>query len=275
MIISRQQSAASVLADCYAGGIDMNSGFVKTETTPAGLAVITFGHPAHNSLPSLLLDQLNEHIRSAAASPDITLILLQSAGDRTFCAGASFDELLALTDEETGEAFFSGFARVINAIRQSPILIIGRVQGKAVGGGVGLMAACDYCFASENAAVKLSEISINIGPFVIAPALQRKIGLSAFTTLALNPTTFFDAHWAQQHGLVHTVRPTTTEMDVAIGQFCEPLLSKSPEALTALKRTLWQGTEHWEVLLYDLAAISGRLALREESKQSLRKFKQR
>ncbi|MGV3762595.1 enoyl-CoA hydratase/isomerase family protein [Parapedobacter sp.] len=253
----------------------MEAGFVKTEIDPSGLATITFGHPAHNSLPSATLEQLNAHIQSAAANPTSRLILLKSAGDRTFCAGASFDELLALADENAGKAFFSGFARVINTIRQSPKIIICRVQGKAVGGGVGLMAACDYCFASENAAVKLSEISINIGPFVIAPALERKIGLSAFTTLSLNPTTFFDAYWAARHGLIHAVQPTVDEMDIAIGQFSEPLLNKNTEALTALKRTLWQGTDHWEVLLYDLAGISGRLALSEESKQSLRKFKQR
>jgi len=253
----------------------MNPRFVKTEAKANGLAVITFGHPAHNSLPSSLLELLSDHIHSAAAVPSTRLILLKSAGDRTFCAGASFDELLALTDEETGKAFFSGFARVINAIRQSPKLVICRAQGKAVGGGVGLMAACDYCFASESVAVKLSEISMNIGPFVIAPALKRKIGLSAFTMLSLNPTAFFDAYWAQQHGLIHAVQPTINEMDTAIERFCTPLLNKSQEALTALKRTLWHGTDHWEVLLYDLAATSGRLALTEESKRSLKEFKQR
>ncbi|WP_262246682.1 enoyl-CoA hydratase/isomerase family protein [Parapedobacter soli] len=253
----------------------MDTGFVKTETNDKGLAVITFGHPAHNSLPSPLLAQLSEHIRTAGAETAVKLILLQSAGDRTFCAGASFDELLALTDEKAGKAFFSGFAHVINAIRRSPKLIIGRAQGKAVGGGVGLMAACDYCFASENAAVKLSEISINIGPFVIAPALKRKIGLSAFTALSLNPTTFFDAQWAQQQGLIHSVQATVSEMDTAIEAFCDLLLNKNLEALTALKRTLWEGTDHWEILLHDLAAISGRLALSEESKQSLYEFKQR
>ena len=253
----------------------MDSGFVNTEANKEGLATITFSHPAHNSLPSPLLRELAEQIQSAAALPKIKLILLQSAGDRTFCAGASFDELLTLDNEAAGKAFFSGFAQVINAIRQSSKLVICRTQGKAVGGGVGLMAACDYCFATEFAAVKLSEISINIGPFVIAPALKRKMGLSAFTTLALNPTTFFDALWAKQHGLVHAVYPTTDDMDAAINQFCMPLLSKSVDALTALKQTLWQGTEHWGVLLYDLAAVSGRLALQKESKQALRDFKKR
>ncbi len=252
----------------------MDSGFVKTEITSQGLAVITFGHPTHNSLPSQLLQQLSEHIQ-AAAETAVKLILLQSDGDRTFCAGASFDELLALTDKEAGKAFFSGFAHVINAIRRSPKLVIGRAQGKAVGGGVGLMAACDYCFACESVAVKLSEISINIGPFVIAPALERKIGLSAFTTLSLNPSTFFDCHWAQRNGLVHSVQPTVAAMDKAIEQFCNPLLSTNPEALTALRRTLWQGTDHWEVSLYELAAISGSLALEEETQRALREFKSR
>ena len=250
----------------------MDTGFVKTEITTRGIAVITFGHPAHNSLPSHLLKQLAEHIQ-AASTPAVKLILLQSDGHRTFCAGASFDELLMLKDEETGKAFFSGFAQVINAIRKSPKLVIGRAQGKAIGGGVGLMAACDYCFACESVAVKLSEISINIGPFVIAPALERKMGLSAFTMLSLNPTTFFDANWAQRHGLVHDVKPTVDEMDRAITQFSDLLIDKGPEALTALKRTLWRGTDRWEVLLYELAAVSGRLALSDESKQSLRNFK--
>lgn len=253
----------------------MSTGFVKTETNSAGLAVITFGHPAHNSLPSDLLVELSDHIRSSGNDSATKLILLQSDGERTFCAGASFDELLAITNEEMGKAFFSGFADVINAIRKSPKLVIGRVQGKAVGGGVGLIAACDYCFATENAAVKLSEVSINIGPFVIAPALERKIGISALTALSLNPSVFFGAQWALQHNLIHSVESSVAEMDEAIQQFCNTLLNKNQQALSALKQTLWRGTEHWSKLLYDQAAISGRLALSKEAKQSLSEFKRR
>ncbi len=247
----------------------MESGFVKTDINADGLAVITFGHPTHNSLPSELLDQLSKQIHSAGNDPDTRLIVLQSAGEGTFCAGASFDELLAITDEEMGVKFFSGFADVINAIRISPKLVVCRAQGKAVGGGVGLIAACDYCFATENSAIKLSEVSINIGPFVIAPALERKIGVSAFTQLSLNPTHFFEARWALQRGLVQSVQPSIAEMDLAIQQFCEPLLTKNPEALTALKQTLWQGTTHWSELLYKQASISGRLALRPETRRLL------
>lgn len=255
--------------------IIMDPGFVKTEIKSDGLALITFGHPAHNSLPSGLLSAMSKQIHSAGNHSGTRLILLQSAGERTFCAGASFDELLAITDEEKGKAFFSGFADVINAIRTSPKLVIGRVQGKAVGGGVGLMAACDYCFAIAHAAVKLSEVSVNIGPFVIAPALERKIGISAFTELSLNPTRFFDAQWALQHGLVQSTQPTIADMDDAIRCFCESLLDKNPEALTALKHTLWRGTEHWEQLLYEQAAISGQLALSLETKKLLAEFKRK
>jgi len=251
----------------------MDQGFVKAEINDNGLAVITFGHPAHNSLPSGLLNELSKQIHAAGKHRNTRLILLQSSGERTFCAGASFDELLAITDEGAGTAFFSGFADVINAIRISPKLVIGRTQGKAVGGGVGLMAACDYCFATKQAAVKLSEVSLNIGPFVIAPALERKIGISAFTQLSLNPTRFFDPQWALQVGLIHSIQPTIPEMDRAIQQFCEPLLTKNLEALVALKQTLWQGTAHWEQLLYEQAAISGRLALSAETKQLLTEFK--
>lgn len=250
----------------------MDSGFVKTEIKDDGFAVITFGHPAHNSLPSELLNEMSKQIHAAGHHPNTRLILLQSAGERTFCAGASFDELLAITNEEMGTDFFSGFANVINTIRTSPKLVICRTQGKAVGGGVGLMAACDYCFATEHVAVKLSEVSINIGPFVIAPALERKIGISAFTQLSLNPTRFFDAKWAMQQGLIHSIQATIAEMDGAIRQFCEPLLTKNQEALTALKRTLWKDTTHWAELLYEQAAISGRLALSPETKQLLTEF---
>ncbi len=251
------------------------SGAVTTRVQPDGLAVVTFGHPAHNALPSGLLGQLAEQLREAGENPAVKLLLLKSDGDRTFCAGASFDELLAIADEASGHAFFSGFAAVINAIRESPKLTIGRVQGKAVGGGVGLIAACDYAFATAQAAVKLSEIGINIGPFVIAPAIERKIGVSALTQLSLNPGSFFDAAWCHQRGLLHEVEPTIDAMDGAIQRFCASLLGKSPDALSALKRTLWRGTDHWATLLHEQAAISGRLALSPETKKLLMEFKQR
>ncbi|SEN97575.1 methylglutaconyl-CoA hydratase [bacterium A37T11] len=244
--------------------------YVKTWSKD-GLTTITFYHPSHNALPSDILSSLAESLIKTGNDPACKLILLQSAGDSTFCAGANFDELLTIADEASGKVFFSGFAKVINAIRQVPQFVIGRVQGKAVGGGVGLAAACDYCFAVENAAVKLSELSIHLGPFVISPPLKRKIGLSAFTELSLNPTRFFEAQWAEKKGLFNQLFENYQLMDGAIGDFCQLLLEKNAGALFALKKDLWMGTEHWDTLLYEQAAISGRLVLTDECKTCLNK----
>lgn len=251
----------------------MEQGFVTSHTDPRGLTTITFGHPAHNALPSRLLAQLAGAVTEAGESSDTRLIILQSQGEGTFCAGANFDELLAITDEAMGKEFFSGFADVINAIRKAPRLVLGRVLGKAVGGGVGLIAACDYVFATEKAAVRLSEVSINIGPFVIAPAVERKVGISALTELTLNPGAFFDVQWAKRHDLFHTVKTDPAQLDEAIGEFCSRLLGKNPEALSELKRTLWHGTKHWDELLYKQAAISGKLACSPETKALLNSIK--
>lgn len=251
----------------------MDKGFVNTSTDHQGLTTITFGHPAHNALPSNLLALLAVEITRAGHDPKTRLILLRSEGEGTFCAGANFDELLAINNEDSGKRFFLGFADVINAMRKAPRLILGRVSGKAVGGGVGLIAACDYVFATEKAAVRLSEVSINIGPFVIAPAVERKIGISALTELTLNPGSFFDVQWAKRHDLFHTVKTDPQAMDQAIQEFCERIITKNPEALSELKRNLWHGTKHWDELLYKQAAISGKLACSPETKALLNRIK--
>ncbi len=237
------------------------------------LTTITFYHQLHNSLPSALLEELAGAIVQSGTNANCKLIVLQSAGEGTFCAGASFDELLTIQDETSGKAFFSGFAKVINAIREVPQLVIGRVQGKAIGGGVGLAAACDYCFATDRAAIKLSELSINIGPFVISPAVKRKMGLSAFTELSLNPTRFFEPNWAKRKGLFQQVSENASAMDEAITDFCRMLIDRNKDALFALKRDLWFGTGHWDTLLYEQASISGRLVLNDDAQKLLKEFK--
>ncbi|TWR25804.1 enoyl-CoA hydratase/isomerase family protein [Mucilaginibacter pallidiroseus] len=237
-----------------------------------GIATITFGHPAQNALPSHLLMQLSAAIEEAGSDTDTRVIIIQSAGERTFCAGASFNELLKIADEDTGTRFFSGFANVINACRKADKIIIAKVQGKAVGGGVGIAAAADYCFATEHAAVKLSELTIGIGPFVIAPAVQRKIGLPAFTQLSLQAGIFQSAEWAKENGLYNEVYEDATTMDDAIKQLAEQLANYNPEAITSLKRILWEGTEHWDTLLAERAAISGKLVLSEFTQKALRAF---
>ncbi len=250
----------------------MKQPFVKTLKT-SGIATITFYHPAHNSMPSSLLKDLEHAIISAGDDDEVKVIIFQSGGERTFCAGASFDELKAITNKEEGKEFFMGFARVILAMRACKKMIIGRVQGKAVGGGVGLASAADYCYATKHASVKLSELTIGIGPFVIAPSVQRRIGLNKLTELTLNATAFYDAEWAMENGLYAQVFETAILMDEAIKSFTEQLATYNPEALSAMKNALWEGTDHWPSLLEERAAMSGKLVLSTFTKETLAALK--
>lgn len=250
-------------------------GYVKSEIDEHGIACISFGHPSHNSFPSAQLKYLAATITEVSKSNKVRVILLKSDGDRTFCAGASLDELLTIETEAAGKTFFSAFAYVLNAIRLSKKLVVCQVQGKAIGGGVGLAATSDYCFATEYASVRLSELGLNIGPFVIGPAVERKMGLSAFTELMLNPNDYRDAKWAKDHGLYHEVYRDLGEMNEAVQGFCQRLASYSPAALNAIKEMLWYETQHWDYLLYERAAVSGKLALSKESQALLQSFKNR
>lgn len=237
------------------------------------IATIEFFHPAQNSLPGRLLSQLTSAIQEAGKSNDAHVIVLKSSGERTFCAGASFDELAAIEDFETGKRFFLGFANVINAMRKCPKLIIGRAQGKTVGGGVGLAAATDYCMASKWASIRLSELAVGIGPFVVGPAVERKIGLSAFSQLAVNATEWQTAAWAKEKGLFTEVFETTEQLDAYIEHFTQILVKSNPEAMYQLKKIFWQGTENWDQLLDERAAISGRLVLSDFTRNAIREFK--
>ena len=238
-----------------------------------GVAHVEFGHPAGNSFVLELLERLTREIDKLALKEEVSLVVLRSEGDRAFCAGASLQELLEVTDLEQGKHFFGGFAQVINAMRKCPKPIIGRIQGKAVGGGVGLAAACDYVHATVDAAIKLSELSIGIGPFVIAPALERKMGKAALAELALDPDHWKNAYWAQQKGLYARVHDSIPAMDRELDIHLGKLASYGKEALSALKKSLWEGTEHWDGLLMQRAETSGALVLLPHAKKALEKFK--
>ena len=166
------------------------------------IAYIEFSNPPHNALPSNLLAELSSLIQKLDFNPEVHALVLQSSGERTVCAGSSLEELLQIDNAEKGCNFFLGFANVINALRKTSKLTIGRVQGKSVGGGLGLIAATDYCFATAAAQVKLSELAIGIGPFVIEPAVSRKIGLTAMTQLTLNPQDFFQCKMGLRQGVI-------------------------------------------------------------------------
>lgn len=237
------------------------------------VATIEFGHPASNSFPSELLDRLTKSLNELSNNDNVHVIVLKSEGNRAFCAGASFDELVAISTLSEGKHFFSGFANVINAMRQCSKLIVGRVQGKAVGGGVGLISACDYALATEAASIKLSELTIGIGPFVIAPPIERKMGKAALSELTLAATEWKNAYWAKENGLYAKVFETTEELDRELDFFTNQLASYNPEALKQMKQTFWEGTDHWNDLLIERAEISGELVLSDFTKNALKKFK--
>ncbi|HTL80342.1 MAG TPA: enoyl-CoA hydratase/isomerase family protein [Bacteroidia bacterium] len=246
--------------------------FVNSKTEN-GIATITFFHPQSNSLPGELLRKLAKSIEDAGKDQNAKVIVLRSEGEKAFCAGASFDELISIKDATTGDQFFSGFALVINAMRKAPKFVIVRVQGKAVGGGVGLASAGDYTIAHSSSSVKLSELAVGIGPFVVGPAVERKMGTSAFTNLAINATEWRDASWAKQFGLYADVFNTIEELDAAVNTLAEKLAASNPEAMLDLKRVAWEGTENWDQLLFDRAKISGRLVLSEFTRNAIGKFK--
>ena len=237
------------------------------------IATIEFGHPASNSFPSELLDRLTNQLNDLSNNDDVHVIVLKSEGERTFCAGASFDELLAINNLSEGKAFFSGFANVINAMRSCSKLIIGRVQGKAVGGGVGLASACDYVLATVDASIKLSEFTIGIGPFVIAPAVERKMGTVALSELTLAASEWKNAYWGKEKGLYAKVFDSIKELDKEVESLANKLASYNPEALTQMKKVLWENTTHWDKLLIERAEISGQLVLSDFTKNALKKLK--
>ena len=249
----------------------MTEAYVKQHINK-GIATIEFFHPAHNSLPGDILSKLANTITKAGGNDEVKVIILKSGGDRTFCAGASFNELININDGETGKIFFSGFANVINAMRKCPKFIIGRIQGKTVGGGVGIASATDYCMATKFASIKLSELNVGIGPFVVGPAVERKLGLSGMSQIAIDANTFYEAEWAKQKGLYNQVYDSVEDLDEAVLQFAEGLCNYNPEAMKEMKKVFWSGTEDWDELLAERAVISGRLVLSDFTKETLKRF---
>lgn len=238
-----------------------------------GINTIEFHHSQSNSLPGKILEALAREIHYAGTHEETKVIILKSTGDKTFCAGASFDELASISTPEEGLKFFSGFAHVINAMRKCPKFIIARIQGKCVGGGVGIAAAADYAIATTHAEVKLSELAVGIGPFVVGPAVERKIGVASFMALAIDATGWRNADWAKRKGLFSELHENIENMDEAVDRLANKLAHSSPEAMKEMKKIFWKGTEQWDELLKERAAISGKLVLSEFTKNAIAKFK--
>lgn len=251
----------------------MNNGFVNHEIRN-NIAEITFGHPKSNSLPGEILEKLAQTILDKGKDESVKAILLKSDGEKAFCAGASFDELLAIEELEASTKFFGGFAKVLNAMRNCGKIVIVRVQGKTTGGGVGIACAADYCFAVENAAMALTELNLGIGPFVIGPYVERKIGKSAYAAMSIDAD-FRSADWCEKHDVYHSVSPTIAEMDAQLQQFLTGLSARSTDALALIKKVSWEGTEHFEKLMPERIHMSASLILEDSAKQNIEKIKER
>lgn len=246
--------------------------FVKSEINN-GIGTITFFHPQSNSMPGTQLRNLATEVEKLGKDDNVKVIVLKSEGEKAFCAGASFDELISIKDIDTGLKFFSGFAMVINAMRKAPKFVIARVQGKAVGGGVGIASAADYTFALDSAFVKLSELAVGIGPFVVGPAVERKVGTSAFCQLTINATEWQTAQWAKEKGLYAELFSNVVDMDKSIHTLASKLSTSNPEAMAMLKKVMWEGTENWDTLLIERAGMSGKLVLSDFTVNAINIFK--
>ncbi|SRR6266542_895542 len=246
----------------------IDPGHVRCEIT-AGIATITFFHPKSNSLPGVLLTRIAEEVAVTGSNPDVRVIVLRSDGKKAFCAGASFDELRAVRDAEGGKRFFSGFARLILAMIRCPKFIVTRVQGKAVGGAVGVIAASDYAIASEAAELRLSELAIGIGPFIVGLPIERKIGLAAFSAMAVDAD-WRNATWGYQHGLYAELHSDIDALDAAVARRAATLSQRNPETMAQLKKIFWSGTEDWEERLDERVAMSGTLVLSEFTKKAVK-----
>lgn len=250
----------------------MSDGYVRKEII-AGIATVTFHHPKSNSLPGHILRGIADAIAASGQDPAVRVIVLRSDGEKAFCAGASFDELVAINDAATGLEFFSGFAHVINAIRKVPVLVIGRIHAHTVGGGVGIACAVDIAYAHEKASARLSELAIGIGPFVVGPAVERKVGTGTFGLLSASPALRREADWCVQRGLYAESFPNIEALDARIDAHAKELTGYSPEAMAELKRAMWSGTENWDQLLIERAKISGRLVLSDFTRNAITEFK--
>ncbi len=251
----------------------MNNGFVNTEIKNQ-ISEITFGTEKSNSLPGEILEKLAQTILSEGAKPELKAILLKSTGEKAFCAGASFDELLSIEELETSKNFFGGFAKVLNAMRKCEKLVIVRVQGKTTGGGVGIACAADYCFATKDAAMALTELNLGIGPFVIGPYVERKIGKSAYAAMSIDAD-FRSADWCEKHDVYHSVSSTIAEMDTELHNFLEKLSHRSSDALALIKKVSWEGTEHFESLMPERIHMSASLILEDSAKKNIEMIKER
>lgn len=239
-----------------------------------GVGTVEFSHPKGNSLPAKLLDDLAGAITKLGNDAAARVIVLRSAGTGAFCAGASFDEFVTLADAEAGKRFFSGFSRVVLAMVRAPKFVLTRVHGRAAGGALGVIAASDYSIALRTASVKLSELQVGIGPFVVGVVIERKLGLAPFQSLAVHAD-WHDADWCERHGLYSALVDDEAALDVAVEAHAKRLASSNPDAMAEMKRIFWHDIGDWEERMNERAAMSGRMVFSNFTHAALTKFRAR
>ena len=238
---------------------DIADGYVRSQVEE-GVATITFFHPKGNSLPGRLLAELAAAVTDAGRNADARVIVLRSDGYGPFCAGASFAELQAISDAESGKKFFMGFVNLIIAMIRAPKFIVTRVHGKVVGGGVGIVSASDFAIAANSASLRLSELAVGLGPFIVGLPIQKKIGLGPFSAMAVDAD-WRDAEWGHRHGLYAELHDDVASLDAALDSRVKTLASSNPEAMAQLKKVFWEGTDGWSAELDARAGMSGTLVL--------------
>lgn len=231
-----------------------------------GIGRIEFFHSRGNALTSTMLREITSFIRAAGEDPEIKIVMIQSAGEASFCGGASLDELMECDSVKEARDFFMGFAHLLTAIRTCPKLVVVRVQGKVVGGGLGIVAVADLAFATVEASIRLSELSIGLGPFVIGAAVERKIGISAFSELTYLSSIWKDAHWAKEKGLFSAVFETLAALDIAMAAQIIELETYAPEAIALTKKMFWAQTPEWSDELEKRAGYSAKLWIQKKTR---------
>jgi methylglutaconyl-CoA hydratase len=238
---------------------DLTDGYVRSDVQD-GVATLTFFHPKSNSLPGRLLAELAAAVTDAGRNAEAKVIVLRSDGEGAFCGGASFAELQAISDAESGKRFFMGFVNLILAMIRAPKFVVTRVHGKAVGGGVGIVSASDFAVAAKGASLKLSELAVGLGPFIVGLPIQKKIGLGAFSAMSIDAD-WRDAEWGYRHGLYAELHDDVAALDAALDRRVKTLASSNPQAMAQLKKVFWEGTEEWSAQLDARAGMSGTLVL--------------
>ena len=202
------------------------------------IATVTLNRPqVHNAFDETLIADVTACFARLSEDAEVRAIVLRGAGE-SFCAGADLHWMgrMAGYSQEENRADADALQRMFDVIATCPKPTIARVQGGAIGGGVGLVAVCDVVIAAPEAKFALSEVRLGLVPAVIAPYVLQKIGMGAARALFVTGERF-NAEEALRIGLVQQV-VAAIELDAAIQKKLEWILHAGPNAIAAAKRLL-------------------------------------